>query len=219
MKIIIADDHALIREGVKSTLRNLSADIPVIFEAENADEVPWLVHNNPGLDVVLLDLFMPGMDTFELLSIIRDRNPDLPVVVLSDAKDLTYIRKSLDSGARGYIHKSTPSHIFLSALRLVLSGGTYIPPDVFDIKPEHIQPNNDVLTIAGVTPEKYLCITDRQAAVLTLLGEGLPNKVIARKLGLSEHTIKIHVTSILKTLGAANRTQAVIAAQRLSLVH
>ena len=75
------------------------------------------------------------------------------------------------------------------------------------------------MTIAGVTPEKYLCITDRQAAVLTLLGEGLPNKVIARKLGLSEHTIKIHVTSILKTLGAANRTQAVIAAQRLSLVH
>lgn len=222
MKILIADDHPLIREGLANSLRDIGGN-PTILQAENGTEVLTIVAENNDFDVVLLDLFMPATDGFNLLQKLCDQYPDIPIIILSASNDKQHMRKSLDCGASGFIPKSTPHDIMLTAIQLVLSGGVYIPPSL--LKQEEDGSTNEQAVIQGSMPENQPNepvvegLTQRQREVLKLLGKGQQNKEIARSLGLSQHTVKVHVAAVFRALGVTNRTQAVLAAQNITKSH
>lgn len=209
MKILIADDHALFREGLRYLLAGLDDNVEV-FEAKDGAEALALVAAHPDLDLILLDLAMPGMDGFVGLRALRARVPAVPIVILSSSEEPTDIRLALDGGAMGFVPKSSGSEVMLGALRLVLAGGVYLPPAFL----ERSRAGKSPIMSAAPTLEN-LGLTARQYDVLRLLGHGKSNKEIARVLDLAEGTVKLHVSAILKALDAANRTQAVIAAARL----
>ncbi|MDH5299888.1 MAG: response regulator transcription factor [Gammaproteobacteria bacterium] len=208
MKILVADDHGLVREGIKLTLGKLSREVEII-EATSGDEVLQQMQQNRDVDLLVLDLFMPQTDGFALLALLCKNFPDLLVVILSASEDVHHVRKAIDWGASGYIPKSASEGEMLAALEEVLQGGIYVPTQTY---------SSGVVTISHGAAKHDLHFTGRQKQVLGLLGEGRTNKEIANSLGLSEYTIKIHVTAILKLLGATNRTQAVIEAKRLGLL-
>ncbi|HEY2337887.1 MAG TPA: response regulator transcription factor [Burkholderiales bacterium] len=207
MKILIADDHALFRDGLRYMLAGL-ADEVTILEAKDSTEALATVGATPDLDLVLLDLAMPGMDGLAGLRALRGRRPALPVVILSASEEPIDVRRAIESGAMGFIPKASSSAVMLGALRLVLSGGVYVPPAYL------------ARSRAGTTPitapsADTLGLTPRQHDVLRLLGQGQSNKEIARVLGLAEGTVKLHISAILRALGVSNRTRAVVAAARL----
>lgn len=214
MKILVVDDHPLIREALRHVLANLDPRIDLL-EAADCPSALEHANANPDLDLVLLDLSLPGASGFSALEVLRERFPALPVVVLSASDDRDTVIAALDHGAMGFIPKTSTNELMLSALRLVFSGGVYVPPQA--LTPG--EPGHHPSTAHGaphVTPAD-LGMTERQAEVLALMLQGKPNKLICRALDLAEGTVKIHVTAILKALNVANRTQAVIAASRLGL--
>jgi DNA-binding NarL/FixJ family response regulator len=222
MKILVADDHDLVREGLRHALLSLVPDAEVL-EAASAAEVQRLVDAGVKLDFVVLDLVMPGAGGFDLLCRLCDRLAETPVVVLSATDDAVTMRRALDCGAAGFVPKNTPHEVMLGAFRLVMSGGVYVPPALLSRNGSPVAPANqlqpaDFPSPAAARGAPCPGLTDRQREVLTLLELGLQNKQIARRLGLSEHTIKIHVAAILNALGATNRTQAVIMARQTALV-
>lgn len=203
MKILIVDDHALFREGLRHVLLQLDKD-GEILEAGQCDEAFKLTGAHPDIDLVLLDLSLPGMDGLAGLATFREQFPDVPVVVMSGSEERHDVQSALDNGALGYIPKSSTSQVMLSALRLVFSGGVYIP--------------SIMLSATGMDGAPKLGgLTDRQLAVLRLLAEGKSNKLIGRELDLAEGTVKIHISSIFRTLNVGNRTEAVVAARKLGL--
>lgn len=216
MKILIADDHELIRRGLRQTLLSGTLDAEVM-EARSAHETLAVIASQRDLDLVLLDLFMPDSGEFDLLERLCSEFPELPVVVLSGSRNPSHMRHCIDAGAAGFIPKSAGADVMMKAIALVLAGGLYIPPEL-------LQPGGET---AGLPPELQSAdalpveipdsLTHRQIDVLRLLGDGLSNKLIARELGLSENTIKIHVTAILKALQLDNRSQAGIVAQKMGL--
>lgn len=207
MKILIVDDHTLFREGICHVLNALEDDVSIL-EAANYDRALQNASEHPDLDLVLLDLNMPGKDGFSVLDTFTHLYPALPVVILSASNQRSDMQRALNAGAMGYIPKDTTSTVMLGALRLILSGGVYVPPSIAQQQNTNTQTTNHHSN--GVTP--------RQLEVLTLLIQGHSNKEIARELKLAESTVKMHVTSILKSLGVSNRTQAVLAAEKLGLI-
>ncbi len=207
MKILIVDDHSLFREGLCHVLNALDENVSIL-QASDYDSAFHQASVNFNLDLVLLDLNMPGKDGFATLSTFVEKYPALPVVILSGSTQRKDIQMALDKGAVGYIPKDTTSVVMLNALRLILSGGTYVP--------QIMAQQND--TNANATDNSSLDLTPRQLEVLSLLIKGLSNKEIALKMDLADGTIKMHVTSIMKCLGVSNRTQAAIAAQGFGLV-
>ncbi len=206
MKVLIADDHALVRTGLIDALTGLTPELDPI-EATDASEVMQRLVDIPGLDLILLDLFMPGANGFQLLGKVCSAAVTVPVVVLSASESAEHVRKALDSGAAGFVPKSADRELMLSALRLVLAGGIYVPAEV-------MQSADWSSAAAGAPPSsERAALTARQQDVLRLLGRGLSNKQIARALTLSENTVKAHVASVLRQLGANNRTEAVVRAQ------
>jgi len=205
---------------MRHSLGELAPDIEIL-EAENAEQVLEVMAGNPDLDVAILDLIMPGANGFELLIQVCEKFPDIPVVLMSASEDPDHMRKVIDYGASGYIPKSASRDVMLSAVKLVLSGGVYIPPAMLQTDGERGDTGfglgGDLLGNSrpkvAIPPE----LTSRQLDVLLMLGQGKSNKEIARDLGLSENTVKIHVTAILKVLNVSNRTQAGIIAQTLDL--
>lgn len=220
MKILVADDHALIREGLARTLLSLDSAIEVI-QAEDKTTVLEQLQSHKDFDVILLDLFMPGAKGFELLSMVCDIYGHIPVVVISSADEPRNMRKAIDSGASGFIPKSAPTEIMLSAIKLVCSGGVYIPPDMLKSKTKDksstANPDNAV-SLIDETINAALKLTKRQSEVLDLMARGMSNKEIARALSVSEHTIKIHVTAVLKLFNAENRTEAVVMAHNAGVI-
>jgi DNA-binding NarL/FixJ family response regulator len=206
VKILIADDHALFRAGMGHVLGEL-ADSVVMLEAATCENAMQLAAGNPDLDLVLLDLNMPGADGFAALELFSSRFPALPVVILSASKQRSDMQRALDAGALGFIPKETTSEIMLNALRLIMSGGIYVPPELALSEASSV---NNVINHG-------LDFTPRQLETLALLVKGHPNKEIARYLNLAEATVKMHVTAIFKSLGVSNRTQAVLAAEKLAL--
>ena len=204
MLILLADDHALVREGLKNTLTGLSSDAKFV-EASNAQEVLECVSGDTPFDLVLLDLVMPGNEGFQLLGELCNTYPELRIAILSGSGDPQQMRKSLDMGAVGFISKSASPEVLLSALHLILAGGIYVPPDMLKLTapaaPKDKGPHPD-------QDGQQLVLTARQREVLERLEQGKSNKQIARELNLSENTIKIHVAAILRTLDVDNRTQA-----------
>lgn len=204
MKILVIDDHALFREGLRHVLNEFEAQVSVL-DASDYDRALQHVSANPDLDLVLLDLNMPGKDGFIILDIFAKTYPAMPVVIISASSQRSDIQRALDSGAVGYIPKDTTSAVMLNALHLVLSGGIYVPSDM-RLKSQRYQSDD---TVPALTP--------RQLQVLKQIAQGNSNKVIASELELSEATVKMHVTSIMKSLGVSNRTQAAMAAEKLRL--
>lgn len=220
MKILIVDDHPLIREALRHVLTVLDADINLI-EAQNFADGLAAVADHADLDLILLDLGLPDMDGIEALAELRRRHPAARVVVLSASEQPATVMRALDAGAMGFIPKTTSSHLLLNALRLVLAGGVYLP---FEVLRQHEGTPEPALRLAAaasqggkmLTPHA-LGLTSRQGDVLALMVQGKSNKLICRDLDIAEGTVKIHVTAILKSLNVLNRTQAVIAVGKLGL--
>jgi DNA-binding NarL/FixJ family response regulator len=211
MEVLIVDDHALIRDALRRVLVQLGREVTV-FEAGDCDRAFALIEAQPELELVLLDLNLPGMHGLAALGELRTRYPAVSVVVISAAEDRASVTQALDHGAMGYIPKSSSNEVLASALRLVLSGGIYIPPAILGAAEPVLQPGG-----AKLRPSD-LGLTERQSQILTLLMQGKSNKLICRELDLAESTVKNHVTHVLKTLSVTSRTQAVIAAARIGLV-
>lgn len=222
MKVLVVDDHALIRQGLRPILAQLGdGGEPVeVLEAAGYVEALDRIAATPDLDLVLLDLRMPDVSGFAALADIEDRRPDLPIVIMTGDEEPELVREAFDHGALGFIPKSSPPPVILAALRLVLSGGTYVPPQIMggaaSSRPTPAPP--EVKTYAADPALRdTLGITPRQSDVLTLLLAGKSNKVISRELHLAEGTVKNHVAAVLKALNVDTRVQAVIAAARLGL--
>ena len=215
LKILVADDHMLVREGLASALRCLGGEVSVVQAADGV-QVMQQLELCQDFDLLLLDLYMPGMDGFVLLGNICNFYPDIPVVILSASDDAQTMRKSLDRGASGFIPKTTDHDVMLSALNLVIAGGVYIPPMMLKDVSNEIDGESSTSNTNSNDIDIRQRLTERQLEVLGLLAQGHQNKLIAKSLGVSEHTVKIHVTAILKALGVKNRTQAVLVAQQIS---
>lgn len=206
MKILVADDHPLFRAGIRHTLLQL-ADSVTVLEADDHEQAAGLAAQHGDITLALLDLHMPGVEGLNALAALIQQFPALPIVVLSASDSRDVMQRAFDCGAVGFIHKSTPPNVMLSALRLVLEGGTYVPP-VF------------VQSAAAPTEEPMpgTELTQRQSEVLARVLEGKPNKAIAREMGLTEATVKAHVAAAFKTLKVANRTQAAMTVSKLGLL-
>lgn len=211
MNILITDDHELFRDGLKLALAELG-DKVAFLDAANGAEAIAIAEDHPQLALHLLDLTLPGMDGFETLALFRQRFSHIPVAVLTASEDQVEAQRALANGARGFILKSAHRELILNALRLIVSGGIYIPAMLLNLQ-ETRGPD-----FADPAPAASLSLTARQREVLTLMCEGKPNKVIARSLGLAERTVKTHVSAIFRALQVVNRTQAVVAARELALV-
>ena len=212
MKILVVDDHALIREALHGVLRKVTRDA-IILEASNCAQTMEAVASHPDISLILLDLNLPDRDGFSMLAELRERNPAVSVVVLSATQDRANVIKALDIGAMGYIPKSARNEVMLSALQLVFAGGIYIPPEI--LAREHLSHSAPSGGGRAIVSPGDLGLTDRQLDVLALMMQGKNNKSICRTLNLAEPTVKNHVTAILKALKVTNRTEAVIAVTEL----
>ena len=213
MKILLVDDHHLIREGMRPVLERLADGEPVeILEAATFEAAVQAATRHDDLDLVLLDLRLPGVTHFEALDGLRERFPALPVVLMSGDDEPDLVRGALERGALGYIPKSSTSEVILNAIRLVLSGGTYLPPEAIGRSTRAAPVPSSAGEIAG-----RLGITPRQADVLALLLAGKSNKVISRDLNLAESTVKNHIAAVFRALDVTTRVQAVLAAAKLGI--
>jgi DNA-binding NarL/FixJ family response regulator len=214
MKFLLVDDHTLIREALRGVLKELDEGA-TIFEASRWGDAARLLAEQPDLALVLLDLGLPDRDGFAALEEARAQHPRVPVVILSGSCDRDSVVKALDLGAVGFIPKSGEREVMLSALRLVFSGGVYIPPEILarSEMPLGAAPSTAYhRRVEGASPTlpADLGLTARQVDVLALMMRGKSNKAICRILNLAEPTVKNHVTAILKAMKASNRTEAVI---------
>lgn len=213
MKILVVDDHPLILEALKQVLRDLHPEIEVL-EARDASQALDQAGCHGGLSLVLLDLTLPKTHGFELLAQLRQSFPDLPVVVLSATEDRDTVLRAINDGAMGFIPKTSKTEVLIAALRLVFSGGVYLPPSVFAGSAHAVaEPRPPV----SPRSPREAGLTERQAQVLALLVQGKSNKLICRALDLAEGTVKIHVTAILRALNVSNRTEALVAVSRMGL--
>lgn len=207
MKILIADDHGLVRDGIGRVLEALDESVKVVEAAECAAALDC-AEEHPDLDLVLLDLNMPDMSGLAALERFGDRYPGLPVVVVSAESRHADMQRALQLGAMGFIPKQSTSQVMIEALQRVLAGDVYVPPALSQ---------SSAGNLFGRTA-KAPALTKRQREVLLLLAQGQTNKEIARNLDLAPGTVKMHIASIMNVLDANNRTQAVLAAERLNLV-
>ena len=207
MKILIADDHRLVIEAVKAKLSELEPGIEFVL-AMSVDEL--LAGATDDLDLALIDLNMPGADGQAHIDVIRQRHPAVPVMVLSGYEDPAIMRSALERGVLGFIPKAYSPDVMLSAVRLVLAGGVYVPPMMLTALPPGI--------VAGVVPQAAEALSSRGGSqTLEHLRNVLTERqLIGRSLGISEGTVKIHLAAIFRALNVRNRTEAVVAAQALT---
>jgi DNA-binding NarL/FixJ family response regulator len=220
MKILVVDDHVLIREALRGVLKELKRDAAVM-EAGTCRQAMQLIEDNGEFSLILLDLGLPDRDGFSVLAELRERYPTTSIVVMSGMQDRGSVMKALDLGALGFIPKSAQREVMLTALQLVFAGGIYIPPEILqreEAAPVQAHGHAPGKASAGgraqVSPAE-LGLTGRQLDVLSLMMQGKSNKAICRILDLAEPTVKNHVTAILKALKVTNRTEAVIAVNEL----
>lgn len=206
-KIMIADDHPLVRGALREAVAGI-VEGTSILEAGTFDEVSDQLGKGMDIDLVLLDLSMPGVQGFSGLMYLRAQHPGTPVVVVSGNEDRGVIRRCIEFGASGFIPKSVDVETMRGAIRAVLEGGTWTPSDVDMSAPTDRETSDLVKRLGSLTPQ--------QVRVLMMLSEGLLNKQIAYELGVSEATVKAHVSAILQKLGVESRTQAVIAASKIA---
>ena len=205
--LVIADDHPLFRDALRQAVASVVASAK-IDEAGSFEDLTALLGQDSDVDMVLLDLSMPGISGFSGLIYLRAQYPAIPVVIVSASDDVVTIRSSLEFGASGFIPKRFGVETLREAIGKVMAGEVWVPPDI-DLS-------------AAADPEmtrlrdRLVTLTPQQVRVLMMLSEGLLNKQIAYELGVSEATIKAHVSAILQKLGVESRTQAVIAAAKIA---
>ena len=205
-RIVIADDHPLVRGALRQAVAGAVPDCGIV-ECGDLDELTKELEQNSDADLVLLDLTMPGVRGFSGLMYLRAQHPSVPVIVVSGNEDRGVMRRCIDFGASGFIPKTTEMEQMRTAIRDVLGGATWTPPDVDLSAPADKDTADLVRRLSSLTPQ--------QVRVLMMLSEGLLNKQIAYELSVSEATVKAHVSAILQKLGVESRTQAVIAASKI----
>jgi DNA-binding NarL/FixJ family response regulator len=208
VRLVIADDHPLFRGALREAVSGLleKADIA---EAGSFEDITKLLERGAEIDLILLDLSMPGVRGFSGLMYLRTQYPSVPIIVVSASDDPAVIRRCMDFGASGFIPKTLGIETMRGAIERVFEGGIWTPPDI-DLGARSDAQGAELLA-------RFASLTPQQVRVLMMLSEGLLNKQIAYELGVSEATVKAHVSAILQKLGVDSRTQAVIAASKLEL--
>lgn len=219
MRIVVADDHALVRGGIGILIKTLHPNTELI-ECANYVKTLKVLDNPEPVDLLLLDLLMPGMDLVRSVKHICQNWPDVPVIVISVREDMQTIRETLKSGAMGYIPKTSSPDVTMNAIRLVLSGGIYVPPDALQLgnsftSSEDLLPDAPLAGTRESLSAEGHGLTKRQVDVIELVSEGRSNKEAAEELGLTAGTVKIHLSRIYKALGAKSRTDAIAKFRRL----
>jgi two-component system nitrate/nitrite response regulator NarL len=212
MNVLVVDDHPVLREGIAALLRQAGPDT-VVHQGSDVAGGLQLAAERSDLDVIVLDLMMPGMSGMDAIAEFGRVRPDVPVIVLSSSEDPRDVRKALAQGALGYVPKSASQHTLVSAIRLVLDGELYVPPLVLNEISDTASHQLGQSGRGGGTT-----LTERQVEVLRRLSEGQPNKIIAHELELSEKTVKAHITAIFKALNVVNRTQAAVVGRQMGLI-
>ena len=241
MKVLLVDDHPLILAALQSVIQGLGDDVTVVG-VDNADAARRALQTDADFDLVLLDLALGEVDGFEVLSEFRSTYPALPVVVVSASDRASDVIRAIDLGAMGFVPKRSSNTALFEALRMVMSGGLYVPPNMLgldfhpapppssthtgDTVPSVMRPAGTESAPLGdramAEPHQQAAslakvgLTPRQSEVLALLLQGLPNKLIARELNLSVETVKDHVAAVLRALGVSSRTQAVLAVSQMT---
>lgn len=207
MKILIADDHALFRDGLSMNLEKLAPNA-VVSQAADFVQAQKIAASEPNLNLIIVDLDMPGMKWEDGLRELRKAAPEARVVILSASDENKNVKKALELGVAGYISKRMDTKVLNSALKLIIDGGTYLPPSIMEA--------GNAGVLGRRTNGKRL--TARQSEVLSYVAEGMSNKQIAYEMGVSEATVKLHINALLRAIGATNRTQAVILAQKMGII-
>lgn len=215
MKVLVVDDHPLVRDAVSGILAGLSSALEILEASDCAAGLAF-ARAHPDIDLVLLDLELPGSRRFDALDRFRREHPTLPVVILSMHRDRQAVRGAIERGAMGFIPKASPKEVIAGAVRLVLAGGVYLPPEALAEDGvagagEFALPADAPRSLSG------LGLTPRQGQVLALIMQGKSNKEICRELGLADRTVKVHVTAVLSALRVSSRAKAVVAAGKLGL--
>lgn len=207
MKILIVDDHTLFRSGMVHLLQGLTP-APEVIESEDLSSASHILATDTDIDLVLLDLKLDDAVGVDSVLILRKQAPQTTIVVLSGEQDPTVIHRCIDSGAMGFITKSATHDELLSAIRLIVAGGVYLPHDIMasELAMRPAGERSDVALLAS--------LSSRQREVLAYLLQGKPNKTISNNMDISQNTVKAHLSAIFRTLGARNRTEAVYFAAR-----
>ena len=213
LRILLADDHAMVRGGLSLMIKMAQKDVEIL-ESSDYQETLARLADDPSIDLLLMDLLMPGMQGLEGVAHICATYPEVPVAVISVKEDIQTIRRALDTGAVGYIPKTSSPSVTTSAIQLILAGGIYVPPHVLrqdgSAEEDAIAGSPPSSSLEPFEPSaESLGITPRQKDVLDLLASGKPNKEIATLLGLTPGTVKMHTSRIFKLLKVSNRTEAV----------
>jgi DNA-binding NarL/FixJ family response regulator len=221
LQVLLADDHALFRDGMRYVLQQLSEQVDIICAGDFAETLRQ-AENNPGIDLALLDLHMPGSDGVSSIRVFHDRYPALPLVVVSGSDQQAEIEWVMEYGAMGFISKTSSGKAMVNALRMVLDGGIYFPPQL--LTRSSIENRAVALKLTTETAEdsnsqqiNKFGLTKRQLETLQNLAGGLSNKEIALKMNLAEGTIKVHVAAAFQILQVNSRMDAVRKAQKLGL--
>ena len=203
MKVLLIDDHAIFVDGMRLVLEGFDENL-MFIDANSLESALPIIDEHPELDLILLDLGLPGLGDIEAVELLRKKTPTTPLVVLSSNNDGEKVQQVLNLGAQGYIPKSTNSDLLINALKLVLSGGIYIPPEILSqVSNESSHSPNTPINTADIP------LTSRQHDVLQEMAHGNSNKEIAKILNMAEATVRVHIAAILKELNASNRTRAV----------
>ncbi len=212
LRILIADDHWVSRTGMRHLLEQLDEEVE-LHEAASFDQVLALVAEQPNFDLIVLDLVMPGMDSFEGLNALKAA-VSAPIIVMTMLEDRRYALRAIDLGAMGYVLKTGDPDDSIKAIRKVLDGEVYLPRGLISAEPGSGSPGAAPYAASVDAEERLSRLTRRQTDVFWLLGQGKSNIEIARDLGISEFTARQHVSAILRKLEFTNRTQAALLASQ-----
>ena len=209
MKVLITDEQSLFRDGLSLRLKEINDNI-TILQSSTLAEMQKILSHETDTDVVILDIDLAGINATETITKIKNIAPNTKIITTSTSEDTRNIKKVLSLGVKGYIPKRSDSNILSGALKLILDGGTYIPPAML----------NHGIDYSSFNSQSSLKknLTNRQSQVLDLIAQGKSNKQIAYDMGVSEATVKLHINALLRSLKVNNRTQAVITAQKIGLI-
>lgn len=210
-KLLIADDHPLFREAIGRVIRDGFAESEIL-EAESLDAALALAHQHEDLDLILLDLNMPGVQGLSGLIQLRNETPTIPVVIISAAEEKEVILQAVTYGAVGFITKSSPRAQMTQAIAQILDGNIYLPSDIIRAGASSQRPASRGRDEPGITPQQLESLTRKQLQVLEHMTRGESNKMIAYNLNIAETTVKAHVSAILRKLGVHSRVQVILSA-------